>query len=493
MLYMNITLFIISLGLLAISYKDAKNCLRNIDKKEHKLFFLYPLSRLILSKFGLEKYLRRKEKVSGAITALNISDKPEAFITLYWYRKLSIVFLIIFLFNLLSILGQVQSKEDQSVLNNQSLIRPSYGEGNMVKNLTVSVDASATNFTEDIQVLVKEQEYSEEELQRVMGEAIPYLEKEVLGENVTYEQIEKDLNFISEIPGTGIQVKWYPEDDQIITGNGRIVNEDINPKGIRTTVKAALVYKETEMEHVLAFHILPKELTEKEQLMKDLNREIQEQSDQTRKDRIWKLPERLGCYLLKWEEKKENVGSKLFFLGILAAVLIWVYSDKELENKMKKRKNQMLIDYPEIINKFNLLIHAGMTIKQAWCKITEDYIGKPDAGGKNKRFAYEEMLITVHELKLGVPEANAYEQFGRRTGVMPYLKFSSLIAQNLKKGNRGLSELLGREAMDAFEERKELAKRLGEEAGTKLLGPMMLMLVIVLIIILIPAMMSFRI
>jgi hypothetical protein len=72
------------------------------------------------------------------------------------------------------------------------------------------------------------------------------------------------------------------------------------------------------------------------------------------------------------------------------------------------------------------------------------------------------------------------------------MKFGSLISQNLKKGNKGLSELLGKEAREAFEERKEIAKRLGEEAGTKLLAPMMIMLLIVFMIILIPAFLSFR-
>jgi hypothetical protein len=103
------------------------------------------------------------------------------------------------------------------------------------------------------------------------------------------------------------------------------------------------------------------------------------------------------------------------------------------------------------------------------------------------------MLVTAHELKLGVSEGTAYEQYGRRIGLIPYVKFSSLIAQNLKKGNKGFTELLRQEALEAFEERKELAKRLGEEAGTKLLAPMMLMLLLVFLIILIPAFMSFRI
>ena len=42
-------------------------------------------------------------------------------------------------------------------------------------------------------------------------------------------------------------------------------------------------------------------------------------------------------------------------------------------------------------------------------------------------------------------------------------------------------------------ERKGLAKKLGEEAGTKLLLPMMMMLCIVMVIIMIPAYFSFMV
>ena len=66
-----------------------------------------------------------------------------------------------------------------------------------------------------------------------------------------------------------------------------------------------------------------------------------------------------------------------------------------------------------------------------------------------------------------------------------------LLSQNLKKGTAGLLILLKAEALDALEERKRNARRLGEEAGTKLLLPMMIMLVIVMVIIMIPAFWSF--
>ena len=46
-------------------------------------------------------------------------------------------------------------------------------------------------------------------------------------------------------------------------------------------------------------------------------------------------------------------------------------------------------------------------------------------------------------------------------------------------------------ATEAFIERKALARKAGEEAGTKLLLPMGLMLCVVMVVIIVPAFMSF--
>jgi len=64
------------------------------------------------------------------------------------------------------------------------------------------------------------------------------------------------------------------------------------------------------------------------------------------------------------------------------------------------------------------------------------------------------------------------------------------LEQNRKSGTRNLRTLLELELADAWEQRKNLARKLGEEAGTKLLLPLFLMLGIVMVIIMVPAMMS---
>jgi len=68
-----------------------------------------------------------------------------------------------------------------------------------------------------------------------------------------------------------------------------------------------------------------------------------------------------------------------------------------------------------------------------------------------------------------------------------------MLSQNLRKGTKGLTELLAREGADAFEQRKNTAKKTGEEAGTKLMIPLFIMLIIVFAIVIVPAFFSIQI
>ena len=114
-------------------------------------------------------------------------------------------------------------------------------------------------------------------------------------------------------------------------------------------------------------------------------------------------------------------------------------------------------------------------------------------GAVFETYIVSEMQKTCREMESGHTEAESYENFGRRCKVQAYVRFGALLSQNLRKGTRGLTELLKMEAIQAFEDRKARARRLGEEAGTKLLLPMFLMLTVVLVIVIVPAFLSMQI
>jgi len=51
---------------------------------------------------------------------------------------------------------------------------------------------------------------------------------------------------------------------------------------------------------------------------------------------------------------------------------------------------------------------------------------------------------------------------------------------------------LEKEAADAFQSRKLMAKKAGEEAGTKMLIPLMMMMMLVIAIVIAPAIVEFK-
>ena len=66
-----------------------------------------------------------------------------------------------------------------------------------------------------------------------------------------------------------------------------------------------------------------------------------------------------------------------------------------------------------------------------------------------------------------------------------------MLIQNLQKGSRQLADMLEKESMEAWDERKRKSRVLGEAAATKLLVPMILMLLVVMAVIMIPACLAF--
>lgn len=499
MLLAGIAFLLLAMFGILYGYKKGGELLQGLDKKEHKLFFWYPLIQTILIQTKLEQKLVKQSHATEVIKTLYHTQKPEEQVKLYWYQRIATVFTVISLFSLLSLVGTFMDQEGLALRKGRYLERPGYGDGSSEVKLDVEVQqekrgAGQSNISDsqEVTVSVGERRYTEDEAEELFLKAIQYLKEKVRGNNPSLEKVTEKLNFYKAIPGTSITVTWIPTDYKLLSSDGSIYNNEIPKEGVATSVKAVLNYYEVKKEYVIDLHLMPKQYSEEEIFKQKLIEEMKSLSDRTSYDPLLELPSEVEGYKLGWKQRSSNTGVTIFILGFAATLMIWIYSERQLEQQMKKRKEQMLLDYPDIVNKFTLLINAGMTIRQAWFKISEDYVCKVNDNHMIQRHLYEEMLVTVRELKLGIPEKTAYEQFGRRVGLIPYIKFSALLSQNLIKGTRGFTDLLIIEATQAFEDRKEAVRRLGEEAGTKLLIPMMILLILVFLIIMIPAFMSFQ-
>ena len=245
--------------------------------------------------------------------------------------------------------------------------------------------------------------------------------------------------------------------------------------------------KETEAEEEETEFVSTAEVTRQKELREAVEKYNQEKNDPD----YYYLPDSWNEQTLQWQKPGESTGTFLAALALFAAIVLMLKKAKEQQEALAKRAEQLMMDYPSLIMKFTLLIQAGMTVRRAFQKISADYLKNCSRTGNTGRYAYEAVVTVCYEMDSGVSELEAYRKFGERCGQMKYKTFSTILIQNLQKGGHGMADLLEKEALEAWDERKRKARVLGETAATKLLVPMVMMLAVVMAIIMIPAFLSF--
>ncbi len=179
---------------------------------------------------------------------------------------------------------------------------------------------------------------------------------------------------------------------------------------------------------------------------------------------------------------RQDGGYAVFCIAFAAGLAY--FTDRELFEKVKKRRMELKRDFPDFVNKLALLVNAGMLVTKAWEKAA--------AEGKQDSPLYRELRLSVLDIKSGSTEYKAYEDFAKRCRIPEISRFVSLILQNIRKGNSELVPIMRLYANECWEMRKNLARKYGEEASTRLILPMMLMFVAILLIVGTPAVLALR-
>lgn len=363
--------------------------------------------------------------------------------------------------------------------------RNTYGEGKKVTEFKVAVEGKEEG---TIEIELEEQEYSKKEVQEMFREVMAQLDSVILGENESFNRVEKNLNLVTSLEDYPVRIEWQLDSYTVMNPYGEIQEEKLVPEGTLVELRGVISYKDEEAIYVQNAQVYPLMRQGMDKLLYELQKEVKQLEEGTRQEESFVLPSKIEGKQLTWRQKRENRWYYVLLLGgAMCSCLI--YREQETKKKQKRHREEALLrDYPGMISKFTMLLNTGTTIRNSWEKIVKNYEQQKESMGVH--LVYEEMLITLREMQGGVSEAEAYERFGKRCGPSTYLKFGTLLSQNLRKGSKGISNIMRMEAIQSFENRKSLAKRLGEEAGTKLLVPMFGMLVVVFIMVIVPAFLS---
>ena len=391
---------------------------------------------------------------------------------------------------LLLLLGAYMEFSDRSMDEKNRIIRGSPGSGRQEVELTLNAGEQLKNY--DYQVSVPAQCIDQKTAESYFSQAEKEIDKTFFSEGEEASHVTKQVHMKTTYAKGFVKADWTLDQYDAVDVDGTIRESQLDSKGALVQASVTLTCEKYREEYTFSFHVYPKAMSQQEKVIHEIAADVEQQSTQEG-ERYLTLPDQAAGVKLQWKEKKQHLVWKILFFEVLVLFLMAgiVLERKRTADHMKKE--QMKLDYAEVVSKLLILLGAGMSLKQAWNRISAQYFDKRQKKQIKERYVYEEMLITNHEILDGESERLAYQKFGERVDLGEYQRLIRILLQNLQTGSRGLCKLLEQESENALEERKAMTCKLGEEAGTKMLLPLMIMLGIVIAIIMVPAMLSFQV
>ncbi len=401
-------------------------------------------------------------------------------------RKTGTIVLFLAAADLAALLAHMAGQQELLIEEQGRIARADYGAGETEAILQANEGRDG-----EYTVTIGARQYSTQETEEMAEEAFLALEKQIQGENKSLQAVSKDLYLPNSLPEYPFRISWESSSYSLVDTDGEVHGERLGEDEKKTvTLTAKLSYEQESYTRDYRVTVTAPLQSKEEQKQEQILEALREAENATAADKWLQLPQTVDGMQISWKSRKEDYSLLLFLLITVAGVLSGAGMEQDLKKKIARRERQLQMDYPQMISRFVLFLGAGLSVRNAFFRLGMEY-QRQKQQGEECRCVYEEILLLCHELESSVAENAAYEHFGNRCRLRCYTKFCALLNQNQKKGNQELLAILQAETEEAFAERRNLARQIGEEAGTKLLFPMIMMLGITMIMIIIPAYSNF--
>ncbi|WP_160644229.1 type II secretion system F family protein [Chengkuizengella marina] len=172
---------------------------------------------------------------------------------------------------------------------------------------------------------------------------------------------------------------------------------------------------------------------------------------------------------------------ELLVVGLILLIVLPFLLYRELVERVNRKKREILMELPILLNKIALLVNAGEQIQRALIKSVESEKRNPIHP------LYLEFQKVCMQLKNNVSFQQALEELSQRIGIHEVSIFTNTILMNYRRGGEQLSLSLRTLSHQLWTSRKTMARTLGEEASSKLIFPMILVFIVVILVVAAPA------
>lgn len=379
------------------------------------------------------------------------------------------------------------SQKEKRLLDGNLLVRNVWDAGNYQVDLNVKTKEWDHSFS----YLVKEKAYTREEAEQLYRKFAGELPSLICGGNQTLQEVTEDLKLANAYKDYPFMVSWSSTDQDRVSSRGKVNRKGLEDEGQWVTLHALVREVDTGLEQELTLKVFlaPEKLSEEELFFRRVEESVISMDEVSARQEIFTLPVSVEGKELAWRETKRDRSIVILLLFGAASLFVGRAMDHDLQKADRKRLKELQKEYPEFAGRLRLYLCAGMTARNAFGRVAQDYAER--TGKKKRLFLESEMKIACNQLSNGLPEAQVYQEWGARCGEMRYRRLGFLLSVQLKQGNDRLLQLLEQEADVAREDQRNQARKEGEEAGTKLLFPMILILIMVMLLVLLPAYVDF--
>lgn len=379
------------------------------------------------------------------------------------------------------------SQKEKRLLDGNLLVRNVWDAGNYQVDLNVKTKEWDYSFS----YLVKEKDYTRKEAEQLYRKFAGELPSLICGGNQTLQEVTEDLKLANAYKDYPFMVSWSSTDQDRVSSRGKVNRKGLEDEGQWVTLHALVREVDTGLEQELTLKVFlaPEKLSEEELFFRRVEESVISMDKVSAQKEIVTLPVSVEGKELTWKETKQDHSIFILLLFGAASLFVGRAMDHDLQKADRKRLKELQKEYPEFAGRLRLYLCAGMTARNAFGRVAQDYAER--TGKKKRLFLESEMKIACNQLSNGLPEAQVYQEWGARCGEMRYRRLGFLLSVQLKQGNDRLLQLLEQEADVAREDQRNQARKEGEEAGTKLLFPMILILIMVMLLVLLPAYVDF--
>ena len=378
-----------------------------------------------------------------------------------------------------TVLMGINAFKDTKLENGYEVLRNEPKEGSYEETLIATIGEEQVS----LNIAVSERMLNETEAKEELEDARKQISEFLKGENESLKKITTDLNFLTEIPGTSVEIQWIDKASDYFSSEGERRKEVVITEPVEVRLSAILTCQKFSEDYETTITLIPVTMNTIDGLQRLLEEENQQQVD----SKIFKLPNFYEGNDVTWRKKLDTTFVLVFVLTIMTMFLIKFAGKRDQENTKKERLELLEKEYAKLVSKFTMLLSAGLSIRNAWERIVLLYRRR----GNTEGVLFQELNWGLLQMQKGVSEMDVYEAVGIRFGDVHYKKLMAMFISERKRGSVNLLAAMNQEMLSAWEEQKRKSRQHGEKIGAKLLLPMMGMLGIVFVIVMMPALLSF--